>query len=57
MIKNFKYGRITHSSPEEAKKSSKNPRKGTARLKHTVTNHNNEIVMTWISNQMLKTKS
>ena len=41
----------------EAKKSSKNPRKGTARLKHTVTNHNNEIVMTWISNQMLKTKS
>ena len=41
----------------EAKKSSKNPRRGTARLKHTVTNQNNQIVMTWISNQMLKTKS
>ena len=40
----------------ETKKSSRNPTKGTARLKHTVTNHNNEIVMTWIANQMLKTK-
>ena len=41
----------------EAKKSAKNPRRGTARLKHTVTNQKNDIVMTWISNQMLKTKS
>ena len=40
----------------EAKKSTKNPKRGTARLKHTVTNQNNEIVMTWISNQMLRTK-
>ena len=41
----------------EAKKSAKNPRRGTARLKHTVTNQKNDIVMTWIANQMLKTKS
>ena len=41
----------------EAKKSEKKPRRATARLKHTVTNQNNEIVMTWISNQMLRTKS
>ena len=40
----------------EAKKSAKNPRRGTARLKHTVTNQKNDIVMTWIANQMLKTK-
>ena len=40
----------------ETKKSSKNPKKGTVRLQHTVTNDNNEVVMTWISNQMLKTK-
>ena len=41
----------------EARKSAKNPKRGTARLEHTVTNQNNEIVMTWISNQMLRTKS
>ena len=41
----------------EAKRSAKNPRRGTARLKHIVTNQKNEIVMTWISNQMLKTRS
>mgnify|MGYP006112269187 FL=1 len=40
----------------ETKKSKKNPTKGTVRLKQTVTNQNNEIVMTWISNSMLKTK-
>jgi acyl dehydratase len=40
----------------ETKKSKKNPIKGTVRLKQTVTNQNNEIVMTWISNSMLKTK-
>ena len=40
----------------EAKKSTKNPSKGTARLQHTVTNQNNVIVMTWIANQMLKTR-
>tara|TARA_B100001093_G_scaffold152816_1_gene145565 strand:- start:753 stop:1202 length:450 start_codon:yes stop_codon:yes gene_type:complete len=40
----------------EAKRSSKNPKRGTARLKHIVTNQNNETVMTWIANQMLKTK-
>ena len=38
----------------ETKKSSKNP-KGTVRFQHTVTNNDDEIVMTWISNQMLKT--
>ena len=41
----------------EKKLSSKNPNKGTVRTLHTVTNQNNQIVMTWISNQMLKTKS
>jgi acyl dehydratase len=40
----------------EAKRSSKNRKRGTARLKHIVTNQNNETVMTWIANQMLKTK-
>ena len=40
----------------ETKKSSKNPTKGTVRLKQTVTNQNDDIVMTWISNSMLKTK-
>jgi acyl dehydratase len=40
----------------ETKKSKKNPTKGTVRLKQTVTNQNNETVMTWISNSMLKTK-
>ena len=41
----------------ESKKSSKNPRRGTVKLKHTVTNQNDQIVMTWIANQMLKTKT
>ena len=40
----------------ETKKSKKNPTKGTVRLKQTVTNQNDEIVMTWISNSRLKTK-
>ena len=40
----------------ETKKSSKNPTKGTVRLKQTVTNQNEETVMTWISNSMIKTK-
>ena len=40
----------------ETKKSSKNPKKGTVRFQHTVKNNDDEIVMTWISNQMLKTK-
>ena len=40
----------------ETKKSKKNPTKGTVRLKQTVTNQKKEIVMTWISNSMLKTK-
>ena len=40
----------------ETKKSTKNPSKGTVRLKQTVTNQKNEIVMTWISNSMIKTK-
>ena len=40
----------------ESKKSKKNPTKGTVRLQQTVTNQNDEIVMTWISNSMLKTK-
>ena len=40
----------------ETKKSKKNPTKGTVRLKQTVTNQSDEIVMTWISNSMLKTK-
>jgi acyl dehydratase len=40
----------------ETKKSNKNPTKGTVRLKQTVTNQNKEIVMTWISNSMIRTK-
>ena len=48
---------LKQNRSSRSKKSAKNPRRGTARLKHTVTNQKNDIVMTWISNQMLKTKS
>ena len=41
----------------EKKLSSKNPIKGTVRLKQTVSNQNGDIVMTWISNSMIKVKS
>ena len=37
--------------------SSKNPKKGTVRTLHTVKNQNNKVVMTWISNFMIKTQS
>ena len=37
--------------------SSKNPIKGTVRLKQTVSNQNGDIVMTWISNSMIKVKT
>ncbi len=38
------------------KRSSKNPTKGTIRTLQTVFNQNEEVVMTWISNFMIKTK-
>ncbi|MDA9649077.1 MaoC/PaaZ C-terminal domain-containing protein [Alphaproteobacteria bacterium] len=41
----------------EKKLSSKNPTKGTVRLKQTVSNQNSDIVMTWISNSMIKVKT
>ena len=41
----------------EKKLSSKNPIKGTVRLKQTVSNQNGDIVMTWISNSMIKVKT
>ncbi len=37
------------------KRSSKNPSKGTVRAIQTVFNQKNEVVMTWISNFMIKT--
>ena len=37
--------------------SSKNPKKGTVRTLHTVKNQNDKVVMTWISNFMIKTQS
>ena len=40
----------------EKKLSSKNPLKGTVRLKQTVYNQNEDVVMTWISNSMIKVK-
>ena len=40
----------------EKKLSSKNPIKGTVRLKQTVSNQNGDVVMTWISNSMIKVK-
>ena len=40
----------------EKKLSSKNPLKGTVRLKQTVSNQNGDVVMTWISNSMIKVK-
>ena len=39
------------------KLSSKNPSKGTIRTFQTVSNQDNEVVMTWISNFLIKTKS
>ena len=41
----------------EKKLSSKNPIKGTVRLKQTVYNQNEDVVMTWISNSMIKVKT
>ncbi len=41
----------------EKKLSSKNPTKGTIRTLQIVYNQNNEIVMTWISNFLIKAKS
>ena len=41
----------------EKKLSSKNPIKGTVRLKQTVSNQNGDVVMTWISNSMIKVKT
>ena len=41
----------------EKKLSSKNPLKGTVRLKQTVYNQNEDVVMTWISNSMIKVKN
>ncbi len=41
----------------EKKLSSKNPSKGTIRTLQTVSNQDGEIVMTWISNFMIKTKN
>ena len=40
----------------EKKLSSKNPIQGTVRLKQTVYNQNEDVVMTWISNSMIKVK-
>ena len=40
----------------EKKLSSKNPTKGTIRTLQTVSNQEGKIVMTWISNFMIKTK-
>ena len=47
---------ITQVEILEKKISSKNPSRGTVRSHQTVLNQNNEIVMTWISNFMIKTK-
>ncbi len=41
----------------EKKISSKNPSRGTVRSLQTVFNQDNETVMTWISNFMIKTKN
>ena len=48
---------ITKVEVIEKKLSTKNPTKGTVRLQQTVTNQNNDVVMTWISNSMIKVKS
>ena len=47
---------ITQVEILEKNISSKNPSRGTVRSHQTVFNQNNEIVMTWISNFMIKTK-
>ena len=41
----------------EKKLSSKNPSKGTVRTLNTVTNQDDKVVMTWIANFLIKTKS
>ena len=48
---------ITKVEVLEKKLSSKNPNKGTVRTHQTVLNQNDEVVMTWISNFMIKSKS
>ena len=48
---------ITKVEVLEKKLSSKNPNKGTVRTHQTVLNQKDEIVMTWISNFMIKSKS
>ena len=48
---------ITRVEVLEKKLSSKNPNKGTVRTHQTVLNQNDEVVMTWISNFMIKSKS
>ena len=47
---------ITKVEVLEKKLSSKNPTKGTVRTHQTVLNQKDEIVMTWISNFMIKSK-
>ena len=41
----------------EKKLSSKNPSKGTVRTLNTVINQDDKVVMTWIANFLIKTKS
>ena len=48
---------ITKVEVLDRKISSKNPSKGTVRTHQTVLNQKDEIVMTWISNFMIKTKN
>ena len=48
---------ITKVKVLEKKLSSKNPSKGTIRTLQTVFNQHDEVVMTWISNFMIKTKT
>ena len=48
---------ITRVEVLEKKLSSKNPNKGTVRTHQTVLNQKHEVVMTWISNFMIKSKS
>ena len=45
---------ITKSEVIYKKKSSKNPAKGTIKTLQSVTNQNDELVMTWISNFLIK---
>ena len=48
---------ITIAKVLDKKISSKNPNKGTVRTLQTVINQKDEIVMTWISNFMIKSKN